>query len=93
VKLCRRHLKLSAASWEHPGECRQRQLRHPHRRRVALATSKAAAKLLKLPVSQVLPASTGVIGVNSIRGKSSTPCRGSSAAWALIASTTPLAPS
>jgi glutamate N-acetyltransferase/amino-acid N-acetyltransferase len=30
---------------------------------VALATSKAAAKLLKLPVSQVLPASTGVIGV------------------------------
>ena len=30
---------------------------------VALATCKAAAKLLKLPVSQVLPASTGVIGV------------------------------
>ena len=30
---------------------------------VALATSKAAAKLLRLPVSQVLPASTGVIGV------------------------------
>jgi glutamate N-acetyltransferase/amino-acid N-acetyltransferase len=30
---------------------------------VALATSKAAAKLLKLPATQVLPASTGVIGV------------------------------
>src|SRR5215471_17107200 len=30
---------------------------------VALATAKAAAKLLKLPVTQVLPASTGVIGV------------------------------
>ena len=30
---------------------------------VALSTCKAAAKLLKLPVPQVLPASTGVIGV------------------------------
>ena len=30
---------------------------------VALATSQAAAKLLKLPPAQVLPASTGVIGV------------------------------
>ena len=30
---------------------------------VALATCKAAAKLLRLPVTQVLPASTGVIGV------------------------------
>ena len=30
---------------------------------VALSTSKAAAKLLKLPPAQVLPASTGVIGV------------------------------
>lgn len=30
---------------------------------VALSTCKAAAKLLKLPVTQVLPASTGVIGV------------------------------
>ena len=30
---------------------------------VALATSKAAAKLLRLPVAQVLPCSTGVIGV------------------------------
>jgi len=30
---------------------------------VALATSRAAAKLLKLPPAQVLPASTGVIGV------------------------------
>jgi glutamate N-acetyltransferase/amino-acid N-acetyltransferase len=30
---------------------------------VALSTSKAAAKMLKLPPTQVLPASTGVIGV------------------------------
>ncbi len=30
---------------------------------VALATCRAAARLLKLPVTQVLPASTGVIGV------------------------------
>ncbi len=30
---------------------------------VALATCRSAAKLLKLPVSQVLPSSTGVIGV------------------------------
>jgi len=30
---------------------------------VALATCKAAARLLKLPVNQVLPSSTGVIGV------------------------------
>ena len=30
---------------------------------MALATCKAAAKLLQLPVAQVLPASTGVIGV------------------------------
>ena len=30
---------------------------------VALATTKAAAKMLKLPAAQVLPASTGVIGV------------------------------
>jgi glutamate N-acetyltransferase/amino-acid N-acetyltransferase len=30
---------------------------------VALATSKAAAKLLRLPVAQVIPSSTGVIGV------------------------------
>jgi len=36
---------------------------------VALATSKAAAKLLKLPASQVLPASTGVIGVDLDPGK------------------------
>ncbi|MBI4875604.1 MAG: bifunctional glutamate N-acetyltransferase/amino-acid acetyltransferase ArgJ [Acidobacteria bacterium] len=31
--------------------------------RVALATSRAAARLLKVPVEQVLPSSTGVIGV------------------------------
>jgi glutamate N-acetyltransferase / amino-acid N-acetyltransferase len=36
---------------------------------VALATSKAAAKLLRLPVNQVLPASTGVIGVELDPGK------------------------
>ena len=30
---------------------------------VALATSRAVARLLKMPVTQVLPASTGVIGV------------------------------
>jgi glutamate N-acetyltransferase/amino-acid N-acetyltransferase len=30
---------------------------------VALATAKAAAKMLRMPVAQVLPASTGVIGV------------------------------
>jgi len=30
---------------------------------VALATARAAAKLLRMPVAQVLPASTGVIGV------------------------------
>jgi glutamate N-acetyltransferase/amino-acid N-acetyltransferase len=37
--------------------------------RVALATSKAAAKLLRLPAEQVLTASTGVIGVEMDSGK------------------------
>jgi len=37
--------------------------------RVALATSKAAAKLLRLPAEQVLTASTGVIGVEMDAGK------------------------
>jgi N-acetylglutamate synthase/N-acetylornithine aminotransferase len=46
-----------------PGECRQRQLRHPHRRRRGARHLPAAARLLRLPVAQVLPASTGVIGV------------------------------
>jgi glutamate N-acetyltransferase/amino-acid N-acetyltransferase len=36
---------------------------------VAAATSKAAAKALRLPVTQVLPASTGVIGVELDPGK------------------------
>src|SRR4051794_8571102 len=36
--------------------------------RVALAACRAAAKLLKAPVSQILPASTGVIGVE-LNGK------------------------
>ena len=64
VKLCRRHLKLSGglvgAILVNAGNanCATRT-----GDAVALATSKAAAKLLKLPVSQVLPASTGVIGV------------------------------
>ena len=64
VKLCRRHLKLSGglvgAILVNAGNanCATRT-----GGAVALATSKAATKLLKLPVSQVLPASTGVIGV------------------------------
>ena len=64
VKLCRRHLKLSGglvgAILVNAGNanCATRT-----GDAVALATSKAAAKLLKLPVSQVLAASTGVIGV------------------------------
>jgi len=64
VKLCRRHLKLSGgmvgAILVNAGNanCATRT-----GGAVALATSRAAAKLLKLPVSQVLPASTGVIGV------------------------------
>ena len=64
VKLCRRHLKLSGglvgAILVNAGNanCATRT-----GDAVALATSKAVAKLLKLPVSQVLPASTGVIGV------------------------------
>ena len=64
VKLCRRHLKLSGglvgAILVNAGNanCATRT-----GDAVALATSKAAAKHLKLPVSQVLPASTGVIGV------------------------------
>ena len=64
VKLCRRHLKLSkglvGAILVNAGNanCATRT-----GDAVALATAKSAAKLLKLPVSQVLPASTGVIGV------------------------------
>ena len=64
VKLSRRHLKLSkglvGAVLVNAGNanCATRT-----GDTVALATCKAAAKLLKLPVPQVLPASTGVIGV------------------------------
>ena len=70
VKLCRRHLKLSGglvgAILVNAGNanCATRT-----GGAVALATCKAAAKLLKLPVSQVLPASTGVIGVELDRRK------------------------
>jgi glutamate N-acetyltransferase / amino-acid N-acetyltransferase len=64
VKLCRRHLQLSGglvgAVLVNAGNanCATRT-----GDAVALATSKAAARLLRLPVAQVLPASTGVIGV------------------------------
>ena len=64
VRLSRRHLKLSkglaGAILVNAGNanCATRTGDV-----VALATSKAAAKLLKLPVAQVLPSSTGVIGV------------------------------
>ncbi|HEY1337587.1 MAG TPA: bifunctional glutamate N-acetyltransferase/amino-acid acetyltransferase ArgJ [Bryobacteraceae bacterium] len=64
VKLCRRNLRLSrglaGAILVNAGNanCATRT-----GDAVALATSKAAAKLLKLPAVQVLPASTGVIGV------------------------------
>jgi glutamate N-acetyltransferase/amino-acid N-acetyltransferase len=64
VKLCRRHLKASrgmaGAILVNAGNanCATRT-----GDAVCLATSKALARMLKLPVSQVLPASTGVIGV------------------------------
>jgi glutamate N-acetyltransferase/amino-acid N-acetyltransferase len=64
VKLSRRHLKLSkglaGAILVNAGNanCATRT-----GDAVALASCKAAAKLLRLPVAQVLPASTGVIGV------------------------------
>ena len=64
VKLSRRHLKLSrglvGAILANAGNanCATRT-----GDAVALGTAKSAAKLLKLPVAQVLAASTGVIGV------------------------------
>jgi glutamate N-acetyltransferase / amino-acid N-acetyltransferase len=64
VKLCRRHLAASrgaaGAILVNAGNanCATRT-----GDAVALATSRAAARLLRLPVTQVLPASTGVIGV------------------------------
>ncbi len=64
VRLSRRHLKLSkglaGALVVNAGNanCATRT-----GDAVALATCKAAAKLLHMPVAQVLPASTGVIGV------------------------------
>src|SRR5215471_8895180 len=64
VKLARRHLKLSrgvaGAILVNAGNanCATRT-----GDRVALETSRALAKKLMLPVAQVLPASTGVIGV------------------------------
>jgi glutamate N-acetyltransferase/amino-acid N-acetyltransferase len=70
VKLSRRHLKLSkglvGAVLVNAGNanCATRT-----GDAVALASCKAAAKLLKLPIPQVLPASTGVIGVELDQGK------------------------
>ena len=64
VKLCRRHLKLSkglaGAILVNAGNanCATRTADA-----VALATARATARALKLPVPQVLTASTGVIGV------------------------------
>ena len=64
VKLCRRHLKLSGgkvgAVLVNAGNanCATRT-----GDAVALRTAKAAARLLQLPAVQVLPASTGVIGM------------------------------
>jgi glutamate N-acetyltransferase/amino-acid N-acetyltransferase len=64
VKLCRHHLSVSrgvaGAILVNAGNanCATRT-----GDRVALANCKAAAKLLGIPVAQVLPASTGVIGV------------------------------
>ena len=64
VKLCRKHLKLSkglaGAVLINAGNanCATRT-----GDAVAAATAKAAAKALRLPAPQVLPASTGVIGV------------------------------
>jgi glutamate N-acetyltransferase/amino-acid N-acetyltransferase len=64
VRLCRKHLKLSkglvGAVLINAGNanCATRT-----GDAVAASTSKAAAKALRLPVPQVLPASTGVIGV------------------------------
>jgi glutamate N-acetyltransferase/amino-acid N-acetyltransferase len=64
VKLCRRHLALSkgrvGAILINSGNanCSTRT-----GDAVALATARATAKILKLPVAQVLTASTGVIGV------------------------------
>jgi len=64
VRLCRRHLKVSGglagAVLVNAGNanCATRT-----GDAVALSTAKAVGRLLRLPVSQVLPASTGVIGV------------------------------
>ncbi len=64
VKLCRRHLEISegraGAILANAGNanCATRTGAS-----VALSTCRGAAKALKLPVTQVLPASTGVIGV------------------------------
>ena len=64
VRLCRKHLKLSrglvGAVLINAGNanCATRT-----GDAVAVATAKAAAKALRLPAPQVLPASTGVIGV------------------------------
>ena len=64
IRLCREHLRASS------GRARAIVVNAGNANcatrtggRVALATCRAAAKLLKAPVNQILPASTGVIGV------------------------------
>ncbi len=70
VRLCRRHLALSrgrvGAILMNAGNanCATRT-----GEAVALATARATAKILKMPVAQVLIASTGVIGVEMDGGK------------------------
>jgi len=60
---------------------------------VALDTARATAKILKLPVAQVLTASTGVIGVEMDGAKIRPPCRAWSKASRPPASKMLLAPS
>ena len=64
VRLCRRHLKLSkgvaGAILVNAGNANCATSTGD---RVALSTCKAAARLLKMPLAHMLPASTGVIGV------------------------------
>lgn len=70
VRLCRRHLRISGgkvgAVLVNAGNanCATRT-----GDAVALATARAAARILQLPASQVLAASTGVIGVELDAGK------------------------
>jgi len=65
VQLCRRHLKASrgvaSAILANAGNAN---CATPSAMRVALACCRAAAEKLKVPVRRILPASTGVIGVD-----------------------------